>query len=324
MVRRKKKNRWSKADLQQLERQIVDALNKSRPQSVRHIFYLMTNPRLPRPVEKTEKDGYKRVQRRCVELRRAGHVPYDWIVDMTRRGHHTSTYDSPAALIRHHAHGYRVDPWAQTDHYVEVWTESRSIAGVIEATCREYAVSLYPSGGFASLSLGFEAAEHVLQMPGDRPVEIIYIGDYDPAGVLIDQSIMKELRGHLGGKLASHRIAITQEQIAEYDLPTKPRKESEQRRPDIEETVEAEAMPVELLLRLLRQKLDAFLPDGALEKARERERRTSNALHSLADLIDEGGLSEVIGNHLRAKLPKNRDVESDDDDGSDSGGGSSI
>ena len=324
MVRRKR-IRWSKADLEQLDQQVVDALKKSRPQSVRHVFYLMTNPRLPCPVEKTD-DGYKRVQRRCVELRRAGHVPYDWIVDMTRRGHHTPTYDSPAVLIRHHAHGYRVDPWPQTDHCVEVWTESRSIAGVIEATCREYAVSLYPSGGFASLSLGFEAAEHVLQMPGDRPVEVIYIGDYDPAGVLIDlqKSIMKELHNHLGGGLALHRIAITQEQIAQYDLPTKPRKESEQRRRDIEETVEAEAMPVELLLGLLRQKLDAFLPDGALEKARERERRTRNVLVTLADLIDESGLSEVIGNHLRAKLPQKRDAESDDEAGSDSGGGSSV
>ena len=31
---------------------------------------------------------------------------------------------------------------------MEVWTESRSIASVIETTYRDYAVSLYPSGGF--------------------------------------------------------------------------------------------------------------------------------------------------------------------------------
>ena len=88
MMVRSKRSRWSKADLAQLDRQIVDALDKSRPQSVRHVFYLMTNPRLPRPVDKTEQ-GYKRVQRRCVELRRASDVPYNWIVDMTRRGYHT-------------------------------------------------------------------------------------------------------------------------------------------------------------------------------------------------------------------------------------------
>ena len=272
---RKKRERWSKAQLAQLDQQIVEALEKSHPQSVRHIFYLMTNPRLPRWVDKSEK-GYKRVQRQCVGLRRAGRVAYDRIVDMTRRGHHTPTYDSPASFIRHHARAYRVDPWAETDHCVEVWTESRSIAGVIEATCREYALSLYPSGGFSSLSLGYEAAGQVQQVPGDRPVEVVYIGDYDPAGMLIDQSIMTELGRHLGDILTLHRIAVTEEQIAQYDLPTKPRKASERRRPDIKATVEAEAMPVELLLRLLRQQLDVFLPDGALEKAREREKQISD------------------------------------------------
>ena len=66
---KRKRVRWSKADLQQLDEQIVSALRKSRPQSVRHIFYLMTNPRLQRPVDKTE-HGYERVQRQCVNLRR--------------------------------------------------------------------------------------------------------------------------------------------------------------------------------------------------------------------------------------------------------------
>ena len=320
-----KRIRWSKAELAQLDEQIMKALEPAHPQSVRHIFYLMTNPRLPRPVEKTEK-GYKRVQRRCVDLRRARLLPYDWIVDMTRRGHYTPTYDSPAMFIKHHASAYRVDPWARTKHWVEVWTESRSIAGVIEATCRDYAVSLYPSGGFTSLSLGYEAAEQVLQKAGDRPVEIVYIGDYDPAGVLIDRSIMKELYDHLGPNVKLHRIAVTQEQIAQYDLPTKPRKASERRRRDIEETVEAEAMPVELLLRLLRKQLDVFLPDGALKEARERERETSAALLHLAKLVAEGedGLYDVILSRLLVKYEEETDAASGEDDGSDNGGGSSA
>ena len=318
---RTKRSRWSNADLARLDKQITDALKKSHPQSVRHLFYLMTNPRLKCPVDKTEQ-GYKRVQRRCVDLRRATHVKYNEIVDMTRRGYHTPTYDSPAAFIEHHVSGYRVDPWAQTDHCVEVWTESRSIAGVIEATCRKYAVSLYPSGGFTSLSLGFQAADHLFQIRRDRLVEIIYIGDYDPAGVLIDKSIMSELTTHLTDGLTLHRIAITQEQIAQYDLPTRPRKKSEQRRRDIEETVEAEAMPVELLLRLLRQQLDVFLTDGALKKAKKREAQTRKDLLTLAKLVAEGknGLVDVINRRQLGKIAA-RDGEPDDDD---NGGGSPV
>ena len=101
---RHSRKRWTNDHLERLDQQIVIALEKSRPQSVRHVFYLMTDPRLECPVDKTE-TGYKRVQRRCVDLRRAGRMPYDWIVDMTRRGHHTPTYDNPASLIRSHGGG---------------------------------------------------------------------------------------------------------------------------------------------------------------------------------------------------------------------------
>ena len=311
------RDRWPKKDLQQLAAQIISALEASRPQSVRHIFYLMTNPRLPRPVEKTDK-GYKRVQRLCVELRRMQRLPYDWIVDMTRRGYHTWTYENPASLVRTHARNYRINPWAEADNYVEVWTESRSIAGVVERTCRNYTTSLYPAGGFASLSLVYEAAEYASRKAGDRPIEIIYVGDYDPAGVLIDQSIIDELREHLGSDITLHRIAITKEQISQFDLPTKPRKKSDNRRRDIAETVEAEAMPVELLLDLLRQKLDGLLTDGALQKAKELEERTQSQLMTLASLIGEGedGLSDLINMRRLVKIAQRAEKEKDvgDDD----------
>jgi hypothetical protein len=81
---------------------------------------------------------------------------------------------------------YRADLWTSSPCYVEVWCESRSIAGVIERDCEELAVSLYPAGGFSSMTLVYEAAEYIkaeITETGKRPI-IIYIGDYDPAGVL--------------------------------------------------------------------------------------------------------------------------------------------
>jgi hypothetical protein len=69
-----------------------------------------------------------------------------------------------------------------------------------------------------------------------KPVKIFYIGDYDPAGVLIDVALEHELRKHLiDWNLDFRRIAITKEQIAEYDLPGKPRKEGDCRARHIEE-----------------------------------------------------------------------------------------
>ena len=57
-------------------------------------------------------------------------------------------------------------------------------------------------------------------------MQIYYVGDYDPAGVLIDVAIERELRSHLYDSidLTFSRIGITVDQIETYDLPTKPRK----------------------------------------------------------------------------------------------------
>ncbi len=74
-------------------------------------------------------------------MRRAGRIPYGWIADATRRGYHVTTYRDAADFIRNVARLYRANMWANSDHYVEVWCESRSIAGVIENVCEELAVS---------------------------------------------------------------------------------------------------------------------------------------------------------------------------------------
>ncbi|MGC4025329.1 MAG: hypothetical protein QM744_09370 [Mesorhizobium sp.] len=120
----------------------------------------MTDPRLPEPVEKTER-GYRHVQDRIKKLRRSGRLPYGWITDATRRGYHTPTYRDEADFLRSMKGYYRADLWQQSDFYCEVWTESRSIAGVVEADCHELAVSLYPAGGFSSITLAYQSAETI-------------------------------------------------------------------------------------------------------------------------------------------------------------------
>ena len=64
------KRRRTKAEIEQLDRQIIDVLRFDHPQSVRHVFYRMTNPRLPEPVEKSDKTGYRHTQDRIKKLRR--------------------------------------------------------------------------------------------------------------------------------------------------------------------------------------------------------------------------------------------------------------
>lgn len=284
-----KRHRSTQADLATLDGQLVTALELDYPQSVRHLFYLMTNPRLAVPVPKTDA-GYALVQRRCVLLRERGAVAYDRIADATRRGYFVNTYSNAADFIRNQARFYRADLWREADYRCEVWVESRSLAGVVLDVCEDLGVSLYPAAGFASLSFIYAAAEIINAADDGRPLIVFYIGDYDPAGVLIDRAIEEGLRKHLrlGVDMQFIRLGITPEQVASYDLPTKPRKDGDRRAREVAYTVEAEAMPAHTLRELLRASVESLLPAHAIRAAAIEEAQQRHYLHVMATRYEQG------------------------------------
>lgn len=277
-----KRARRTKDRIEQLDRQIIDAFRADHPQSVRHLFYLMTNPRLPEPVEKSE-SGYRHVQDRTVKLRRSGRVPYHWVADLSRRGYFVNTFAGADDFLLRMAGLYRADLWKDADCRCEVWCESRSIASIVQADCQELAVDLFPCGGFSSLSFVHEAAVAQNRLGDRRPLVVFYVGDFDPAGVLIDVALERELRLHLNPDIPLHfkRIGINHAQIALYDLPTKPRKASDKRSAHVAETVEAEAMPAHVLRALLRKEIERLLPEGALTAAKVAEQSEREGLRRL-------------------------------------------
>ena len=287
--------RHTNAELEAIESEICKVLSADHPQSVRHVFYRLTDPRLPASVEKTDA-GYKLVQRRLLRLRQDGVIPYGWVSDATRRGYHVSTFSGPGSFIRCFAGLYRAPLWTRDTPHVEVWCESRSLAGVLQSTCSDLAVSLYPAGGFTSATLAYEAAQSIDSEEVDEAV-VLYVGDYDPAGVLIDEDIERKLRSHLETPLEFKRLAILPEQIERFDLPTKPRKAGERRRRDVEATVEAEALPAVTMRRLVRDAIESYLPAGALERARVAEQSERAGLRRLGHKIEEwgGDLDDIDG-----------------------------
>ena len=148
------------------------------------------------------------------------------------------------------------------------------------------AVSLYPAGGSISITLAYQSAETINHYAAGRPAIIFYIGDYDPAGVLIDVSLERELREHLddGVDLLFNRIAITAAQIERYDLPSNTRKETDRRAQHVRETVEAEAMPAKILRGLLRTNIESLLPERALAIAKVEEQSAREYFDIVANM----------------------------------------
>jgi hypothetical protein len=285
-----KRDRRTKEQIDQLDAQIFEVLREDHPQSVRHVFYRMTDPRLPEPVEKSDR-GYRHVQDRCVKLRRSGAVPYHWISDLSRQGYFVNTFADAGDFLTSMTHLYRADLWRDAEYRCEVWAESRSIASVMLKDCKELAVDLFPCGGFSSLSFVHAAAQQHNRSHDKRPLVVLYVGDYDPAGVLIDRALERELREHLRSdiELDFRRIAINEDQVAEFDLPTKPRKEGDKRSLEVAYTVEAEALPAANLRAILRVHVELLLPEHALEVAKVAEQSERQHLTRMAELYAEGG-----------------------------------
>ena len=108
-----------------------------------------------------------------------------------------------------------------------------------------------------------------------RPVEVLHIGDHDPSGVHLYTSFTEDVRAFAAeycGDVRFSRLVVTPEQAIAWNLPTKPKKETDRRSfhgigGDPDATVQAEAVPPNVLNELLRRELRKRFPAEVLDQA---------------------------------------------------------
>jgi hypothetical protein len=197
---------------------ILETFETERPPlSVRRLFYVLANR-----FQLVDKNlsGYRTVQNQTVEMRRAGSVPYSWIADNSRSIISPETYTGLESAMQQMHDYYRRNLWSQQPVYVEFWIEKDSMAGVISPITYKWGVPLYVSRGFSSLTQINQAAETIKAI--GKPTYIYQFGDFDEAGFNLAKAVPNELREEHGVDVHFERIAITEEQIKEYDLPLRP------------------------------------------------------------------------------------------------------
>ena len=113
--------------------------------------------------------------------------------------------------------------------------------------------------------------------PGDR---VIYLGDHDLSGNQIEANTRRVLEREIGGDLLWERLALTAEQVREYDLPVIIKRDRRYKDGRPHEAVETEAISQRVLIDILRARLDALLPEP-LDRVQEREARQRQRLAAL-------------------------------------------
>src|SRR5262249_42977984 len=151
--------------------------------------------------------------------------------------------------------------WTDADCYVEIWLEKDALAGVVYPITNVYDVPLMVARGYASLSFLHSAAEYIGML--DVPAYIYHLGDYDPSGFNAGEKIEESLRelAPSADIVFERRIAVTPEQISDWNLPSRPTKASDSRAKNFGSvSVELDAIEPQRLRDLVQDAIAQHVP----------------------------------------------------------------
>lgn len=251
-----KRSRRTQDELAVVDAAILAAVATEHPVTLRGVYYRVVSAGA---VEKTEL-GYRLVGRQLLKLRRAGTIPYHWITDGTRWITKPTTWTGIDEMLDDAAASYRRALWHDTADEVMVFTEKDAISGVILPITDRWDVPLGVLRGYCSESFAHSVAESIIASNSRRSgsTYVYQLGDHDPSGVDAWREFTEKVtafvarRDDIAPWVVFERLAVTETQIEDLNLPTRPTKRSDSRSGGfVGESVEVDAIPATTLRQIL-------------------------------------------------------------------------
>jgi hypothetical protein len=210
---------------------------------------------------------------------------------------------------REHGEYYRRNRQAGQPVFIELSCEAGGMVPQMVRVCAPYSVPVYSGGGFNSLTAIKEVADRALER--DVPTVLLHVGDFDPSGVSIFNSlgvdaalfvsqvadvvsnpdryeegfadrllerVCPDLEVKPDAELRPVRVALTLDQVEGSEtegeaLDTAPPKKSDTRSVNWPHafTAQAEALPPDVLARIVQEAIRDHLDMGIYQAERERE-----------------------------------------------------
>ncbi|MBI2798992.1 MAG: hypothetical protein HYX63_01695 [Gammaproteobacteria bacterium] len=252
---------------------VIQEYREFLPLTIRRIFYRLV---VQTGFEKSEQ-GYKRLCEVLNKARRARLIPFNAIRD---DGFHQTGFvgwngvGEARDYLQREASNYRIDRQRYQNTRLVVWCEAQGMVPQLERVAERYSVRVHSSGGFDSVTVKHSIARQFAELSN---VCVLHLGDHDPSGVHVFGSLDADVTAFLeefGGLAEFLRLAVTPEQMAEYNLPTAPPKATD-RRAFEGLTTQCEALPPDMIASILdeaiKSRIDMELYEGALlEESEER------------------------------------------------------
>ena len=242
------------------------------PLTNRQIFYILVGSDQGYP--KTEQ-AYARLCEYLNRARRARMISFSAIRDDGTQSTGFPGWSEPAGFygyVKRLARGYRHNLSDGQPYHVELWVEAGGMVPQAATVAGDYGIITYSAGGFNGLTDKHETAERLAGQ--DRPSIVLHCGDYDPSGLSIIDALAEDVTALTLGidydaVVQFSRIVVTPEQIERYSLPSAPQKATDNRGEWMAQTVQAEALPPDILAAEIRTAIEAVTDEDALQDARD-------------------------------------------------------
>jgi len=165
-------------------------------------------------------------------------------------------------------------------YHVEIWCEKSTVNDVLMPLGQANGVNVVTGVGEMSLTRVEELMIERIRT-ADRPVRIIYVSDFDPAGIGMPVSVARKIEYDIRDEREAHDIqlrwvVLTHEQCVQYRLPRTPLKETERRAGKFEarfgegatELDALEALHPGELRRILQREVDRYRDRGLARRIR--------------------------------------------------------
>ena len=257
------------------------------PLTCRQIFYRLVGAY---GFDKTE-GAYGRLLNHLALARRGRVIPFEAIRDDGVSSYaidHYKDHDHFMRHVRRLGMQYKRDKLASQDIQVEVWCEAAGMLPQLDAIAREYSIKTYSSGGFDSLTTKKDLADRIIAQ--DKFTYILHLGDYDPSGECIFNSGAEDVRAFVLEDRRWNtidvefiRVALTEEQVDIYDLPTAPPKSTDSRTAkwEGEGTCQLEALSPSQISGLLTEAIEDLINLDLVYEEEHQEQADREKIHTL-------------------------------------------
>ncbi len=264
--------------------------------TLRQLYYQF----VARGLMKNDQKNYKRLGGIISDARRAGLIDWGRIVDRTRYVRKPAAWDSAAEIVEACAKQFAVDWWAGQSCRPEVWVEKDALVGVVEVACDPWHLPFLSCRGYMSDSELWSSARRFRDWKKTEKQDpiVFHLGDHDPSGVDMTRDIEDRLTLFAGIPVKVIRLALTMEQVEQYQPPPNPAKTTDARYQGYadehgEESWELDALEPTVIAELIETAVKPLLNKKLWKLAEKRQDDGRETLEEIAERWDD--IREFLG-----------------------------